>query len=337
MTLSAMTDRLRRLAVATLLLVLLGAGSAAAYWTAQATAHSRATAASVGLEQALPLTGGSSPLAGTYSAEQLALAGTVTITNTGSRAAEYTLEVAPGLASSAALPAAVQIAAAPVARALDCSPQAALSGARTGNAGAGLSLHGELAAGATATVCLQTSLTAAAHASLPAGTLELAMTSSLEYARASQWQLTADRAMSVTQTVKPAPPAEPEAKTMTCRVDGPWEPQLAFTSPNGKKDASYRDQVQYRMFIAHADTPKARIALPNTSTTDWYTAVHLSNTSSTVKKLTASSGHGNAWLYVEMKLPGTSDWAPVATGKFHTTPTVAQDRNATGVYCGWQK
>lgn len=152
MTLSAMTDRLRRLAVATLLLVLLGAGSAAAYWTAQATAHSRATAASVGLEQALPLTGGSSPLAGTYSAEELALAGTVTITNTGSRAAEYTLEVAPGQASSPVLPAAVQIAAAPVTRALDCSPQAAQSGARTGTAEVGLSLHGELAAGATATV-----------------------------------------------------------------------------------------------------------------------------------------------------------------------------------------
>lgn len=336
MTLSAMTDRLRRLAVVTLLLVLLGAGSAAAYWTAQATAHSRATAASVGLEQALQTTGGSSPLAGTYSAEQLALAGTVTLTNTGSRAAEYTLDVAPGPASSPTLPAAVQIAAAPVTRALDCSPQAALSGARTGTLGAGLSLRGELDAGATATVCVQTSLTAAAHATLPDGTLELAMTASLEYAKASQWQLTADRAMTVTQTVKAAAPVETGVETMTCRVDGPWEPQFAFSPEKNEKD---RNPIKYRMFIAHAKSPDERIQLTNQQTQGWYTVVHLPNSSSEVKQLISSrsGGYGNAWLYVEKRLPGKSDWAPVAQAKFHTTSTIPGVGSATGVYCGWQK
>lgn len=336
MSLSAVLHRVRRLAVATLLLVLLGAGSAAAYWTTQASLESRATAATVGLEQSLTLTDGASPLAGTYSAENLALAGTVTITNTGSRAAEYTLAIGPGSASSPALPAAVQVAAAPVADALDCSPGATLSGARTGTLETGVTLRGELGVGVTATVCVQTSLTSAAHATLPDGTLELAMTSSLAYAQAAQWQIAADQVMTVTQSVQAAAPVDPGVEAMTCLQDGPWEIQLGFSPEEVEKD---RNPVKYRMFIAHADSPDERIELTGQPTDGWYTVVHLRNTSSEVTQLVTSNsgGYGNAWLYVEKKLPGRSGWEPVAQGTFHTTPTVPGAGEVTGVHCGWQQ
>src|SRR5699024_1756266 len=236
----------------------------------------------------------------TYSAENLALAGTVTITNTGSRAAEYTLTIAPGPASSPALPAAVQIAAAPMAGALDCSPGATLNGARTGTLATGLTLRRELGAGATATAAVQTSPTPAAHA-------------------------TPRRR-----------PRRPGGGAMHCLQGGAWEVPLGFPPEEGEKG---RHPVKDRMFLPPGGSPDERIELTSQPTDGWYTVVHLRNTSSEVTQLVTSNsgGYGNAWLYVEKKLPGRSGWEPAAQGTFHTTPTVPGAGDVTGVHCGWQQ
>lgn len=335
MNVSAATDRLRRVLVVTILLVLLGAGSAAACWTAQARVEAGAEAASIGLEQSLLLEEGTSPLAGTYSAENLMLAGSVSIANTGTREAIYSLAVHPGSATSSALPAALRITAAPVSSAQECSPRAPLDSARTGILEGGAVLEGEVGAGASITVCVQTSLTAADHAALADGQLELMITSSLAYAKAAHWQIQADQAMSIIQAVEAAPPVEDTLEEMICRADGPWEPQLEFSREENEKD---RNPIKYRMFISPASHPEKRIPLAYKPTKGWYTVVHLSNTASEMKELVGSEhgGYGNAWLHVEKKLPGRTDWTPAAQGKFHTTPTTPEDANAMGVYCGWQ-
>src|SRR5699024_12612959 len=133
-------------------------------------------------------------------------------------------------------PSGVQYAAASMAGAVAWRRGATLSRACRGTLETGLPLHGALGAGATATVCVQTSRTSAAHATLPDGTLELAMTSSLAYAQAAQWQIAADQAMTVTQSVQAAAPVDPGVEAMTCLQDGPWEIQLGFSPEEVGKD-----------------------------------------------------------------------------------------------------
>lgn len=326
--------RARWIAVLTALLLLIGTSSAAAYWAATAGVQAEASAADVGLEQELLLTGEPpiSPLSGTYAAENSTLAGAVSITNTGTRAADYTLTVRKGSSGNSDLAGAIQVAATPVTSSEKCTPGALLAGATIGALPLTIEGTGKIEAGTSSIVCVETSLAADDISRFADQQVELEISTALEYAAEEQWKIGTDQAMPIAQVVEADPVAGVEQ--MFCAMDGPWELQLGFT---GENEQPSKEAVQYRAFIAHANQPDVKLPLSNTQTTGWHTRVHISNTNADVTALVNSDhgGHGNAWVYVEKKFPEDADWTPEAQGKFHITPTTPEDKNAKGVYCGW--
>lgn len=201
--------RARRLLVVVLVLVLTGAGAAAAYWTATTQLRTTASAATTGLEQQVLPSEGESPLGITYTSETSTAAGAVSLTNTGSRAAEYTLTVHATTTHAEALTSALQLAAGALAEGRNCTHEISL--ATSGTGATPLTVTGSLGAGGTIDLCLQTTLPADAAAEHPDATLSLSLTSSLRYAEGDAWTVTAGPA-TITQTVGPreSTPEQPE-------------------------------------------------------------------------------------------------------------------------------
>jgi len=173
-----MTGRSRRLArlglTAGLIALLAGAGTGAAwgYWTASTSVGTTASAATVGVTQ--QLASGSS-LAVVYSTSTTAGAGAITVTNTSSRSGGYTLALAATSATSTVRAA----VAAQIGTAASCTPTAALTNAVTGTLAAPPSASGTLAAGASTTLCLQTSMTASDIAANGGASIGVSVTASI--------------------------------------------------------------------------------------------------------------------------------------------------------------
>lgn len=321
----SLAARLRRLLVLAMALMMLGTASAAAYWTAQAQAGTRATAATVGLEQTLLPAGGTSPLAGDYGTSST-LAGAVRATNSGSRAAVPALTVRAAGTSSPALTGALRIAVGVLTDSASCTPQTVLAGARTGALGTRITLpEHTVAPGTAAVLCVQTTLPAASGGST-VQRLDLELTSSLAYAEGTRWTVDASTPIAVTQTIAADTSAGAQPMTPGGQQDG-WYLSMAFPQNAGKQGST-----TYRASLAWAESPGTRVSYASPPT-GWDTEVRFNHGSAPVRAFTATraDGTGNAWLYVEMSTDGGRSWTPAAVG----TLRFATDASTVKIYAGW--
>lgn len=322
----SLTARLRRLLVLATALMMLGTTSAAAYWTAQARAGTRATAATVGLEQALLPAGGTSPLAGTYDTSTSTLAGAVSVINSGSRSAVPALTVRAAGTSSPALTGALRIAVGVVTDPASCIPRTVPTGARTGALGTRITLPDHaVAPGTAAVLCVQTTLPAASAGST-AQRLDLELTSTLTYAEGTRWTIDASTPLAVAQTTAADPFAGAQPMTPGGQQDG-WYLSMAFPQNAGKQGST-----TYRASLAWADSPGTRIGY-SVPPTGWDTEVRFNHGSAPVRAFTATraDGTGNAWLHVEMSTDGGRSWKTAAVGKLR----FATDPSTVKIYAGW--
>lgn len=141
------------------LLVTVVPGVSWAAWTASDSAASTAQAASVGITQQLT---GSTLDAFSYSSTTTRGVATVTITNTSTREGSYTLGLsaiaAPGTVDAAAFLAAVSVE---IGTSGSCTTSATLASPVAGTLAATTSYTGTLAAGASAVLCVRTTMTSA--------------------------------------------------------------------------------------------------------------------------------------------------------------------------------
>lgn len=158
------------------LVLLLGGAGSLASWAATAQLQATASAADTGIAQTVH-----PGLAITYGNEDSTAAAAVSITNTGSREALYTLSLRAEWSSSTSLPTAISVAVAPVADAAACVRDAVLVGAVTGTL-AQSDTDGVLPAGETAILCVQTSMSPVAMIAHPGAQVTIALQSALEYA-----------------------------------------------------------------------------------------------------------------------------------------------------------
>lgn len=319
--------RARWIAVLTALLVFAGAGAAAAYWTAQVQVQNTASAATPGLEQKL-LPEGQPSLSTIYSVEEPTAAGLVSVANTGTREADYTLTVSAG--SDSDLAAAIQVAVAPVEIDEECTPQTALDNAQRGDLSDPFTFTGTslIDADESILVCVQTSLAAEDVAAFAEDEVELQVSSALIYAKGEEWKRDAP-AEDVVQSV--APDASSGVEEMFCKDSEGWNLFLEFSED---ADDSLKNDIRYRSFLAHEHSPDVRFPYSNVPMSGWHTVEQIPADHPDLVEFRESSngGLGNAWLYVERKLPGEEEWTPVAAGKFHT---VQADWHVA-VRCGWQ-
>lgn len=207
------TKRLGLIAAGTALLMLIGGTGAFAYWFASSQLAVSGSSATVGIEQVVHPAGDSqTPLAATYSASALTAAGAVSITNTGSREAVYSLALQAASATEPSLPGAIIVAVAPVANEAMCTPDAALSDPVTGalSAESAVTATGEAAAGATVILCVQTSISAATAAEHQGEELSITLQSLMEYAPYDAWRLGAP-AVTFSQSLAAELPSGPAA------------------------------------------------------------------------------------------------------------------------------
>lgn len=181
----------RWIAALTIFLTLAGGGVASAHWTASAQSAVQAAAARVGMTQTMHPAAATTPLATTYSASSLAAAGAVSVGNTGSRQASFSVTVRATSATSPALPGAIRIVVGTVGAPESCTPTAALGSPRSGtlSTSAPFVYTGTVAAGATAVLCVQTSMSAADASTHANQSVALALQSQLSYADAAAWKL----------------------------------------------------------------------------------------------------------------------------------------------------
>ncbi|MFT3798144.1 hypothetical protein [Microbacterium sp.] len=315
--------RMSVLAGAVAVLTLAGGGGAAAYWSAQAQVEATAAAASTGLVQTVQ----STPLTVTYSSSLRVAAGAVTVQNTGSRGAAYSLSLSAASATSAGLPGAITVAAAVVASAAACTTTATLSGAQTGTASS-FTATGTVAAGASVVVCLQTSMTAADVTTYGGASASLSVRTGLEYAAADAWRVSG-AAVTFTQQVAQSQ-FVPDGTAMTCNDNNGWNLDLWFT------EATPTSGISYRFFLARESTPTTRVAYsPATDPNPWWTAVQVAPGNASLQSYlsSANGAMGNTWLFVERSTAGSGGpWTQIAYGKFRTA-TLAEGLRT---WCGWQ-
>jgi hypothetical protein len=173
--------RVKIIAVLTTVLILAGAGGAAAYWTASATLAGSATGASIGITQTDPL-----ELATTYNAGNLLAADSVTLENTGER--EAALRVTVDATGSNALKNALTVRIATVDSAESCTPSANLPNVPSGKLGLTYAPTPELPAGESTTLCIQTVLPPEDLFRAPSSQTQLSVTSVLDYATGDAWK-----------------------------------------------------------------------------------------------------------------------------------------------------
>lgn len=180
--------RVALIAALAVVLTLVGGGGAVAYWSASAQLGASVATAKTGITQTVHPDAGSTPLNVTYSAETRSAAGAVSVQNIGSREATYSIVIGPDESSD--LSAAISVAVAPVAAWEACTPEAVLVNPTTGTLGtAGFTATGEVAAGATVILCVQTSMSAGDVTAHADQTTELALGTQLAYADSAAWTL----------------------------------------------------------------------------------------------------------------------------------------------------
>ncbi|MFQ6484494.1 hypothetical protein [Brachybacterium epidermidis] len=232
--------RIKLIALATTLMIALGTGGAAAYWTATAQVEGSATGASVGLSQSDPVN-----LEVSYDAGKLAAVDTVTVRNTGTAPAGLTTTVAAG--NGSALAGVLRFTVAPVADAAQCTPGASLAGAVTG--GSGVSFTTTLDAGASTLLCVRSSLPARSAFLHAGATVGVTVTSTLTYAEGAAWTLTSSgmTGAPVMQRVVKDPAAGLPAATCTERNF--WDHDtwyaLRFDFPASGEAREYRAYLVY--------------------------------------------------------------------------------------------
>lgn len=302
------------------LIVLVGASGALGYWSAQANVQAAAATARTGVIQSASPAG----LVNTYSATAQRFAGSITLQNTGSRTASYAVALVATSATQATLPAAIGVAAAPVASAAACTATAPLSGAQTG-AASSFTATGVLAAGASIILCLQTSMTASATSTYAGSSASLVLRGRLEYAPSDTWRV-AGADIALTQGVAAAPPAP----TMACTDNNGWGIDLRFT------ESATAGDIHYRLFLARESSPGARVPFTAASAPNpWWPVVQISPGSSSLQTYLAApnGGKGNTWLFVERSATGASGpWTQVASGRFRTEDSAQGLRT----WCGWK-
>jgi len=185
--------RLAALAALTAVLTVAGGGGAVALWSASAQLAVAGGAATTGIAQTVHPTAATTPLAVEYGAGSLTAAGAVTIANTGSRPAVYSLSLIAASATAAGLPGAIAVAVAPVASAAACTVGAALVAPATGSLSttAAVTATGSLPAGQSVVLCVQTTLPAAQLAAFGGQSLVVSGGSSLVYAPGAAWTASA--------------------------------------------------------------------------------------------------------------------------------------------------
>lgn len=196
-----MSGRAALVAALVAVLTLVGGGGAVAYWSVSAQVEAAAATASVGLSQTVHPSVETTPLKVTYSSSNLTAAGAVTVVNTGTREADYSITLAPQSPTAPGLPGAITVAVAQVVSVDACTPTTALTAPQTGTLSStpGFTAHGAVDAGGTIFLCVQTSLSAAGATAYANASTGVSMTTELEYAPLDEWML--DTSFSFTQSV----------------------------------------------------------------------------------------------------------------------------------------
>lgn len=313
----------RLLAVLTALLLLLGTGAAAAYWTATTELAGTARTATVGLEQTAGQA--SSSLSIVYSAEKPVAAGAITLTNTGSRSATYTVSVSADAASDQGFASALAVSFVAVDSALQCTPAVA-----SGQSAPMPARHqGSLEPGAGVVLCVTSSLRGQDLAALSEKALTLSISSTLRYADGDAWTVGAPSVTARQSVTKAA--SSPQGTEMRCSSDSnaPWFIKLAFPRNTGKENLT-----TYRVFLAREATPTRQVTYEREKD-GWDTAVRFDANSASVNAYATSpyGGLGPAWVVVEQNVKGSGEWTPAAYAKvsFVTIP----QNGSVGVMCGW--
>lgn len=296
------------LAVALVLIAVLGAGPAAAYWTAAASLTRSASAASVGLTHEFRPTGTPTGLSASYTAETTTLAGAVAITNTGSReaAATFSLAATAGSGASPALREAVSVLAAPVGGAEDCTPQRALVDPVRATLTAGATLEGvRIGAGQTLIVCAQTSLPSGGLTTFAGQQVDLSLTSALRVAAGEQWSVRSQTPLRAVQTI-----GKDRFAGLTQLAVSGGNPTVSWPSAG--------QGARYRLYLARASTPRTLVSFSpagqaTLSTTS--VAFHVSTDQAELQRFVTSpqGGYGATRLYVEASTDGGTTWALTAS------------------------
>lgn len=313
--------RTRWIAVLVALLTFAGTGVAAAYWTAEAQVDDTASTAAVGLEQELVHEGESS-LSTTYTADNLTAAGLVSVANTGTREAGYTLTVSA--VSDSDLAEAIQVVLAPVGLPEQCTPQATLENAKLGSVSDPLtgSLDKE---GGKALVCVQTSLAGDKIVEFAEQAIALEVSSALVYAEeAKEAEWTPIVAEIVTQSVADERPI--------CAREPQTYLRFALPSPPEGQAGS----VEYRVFFAHKDTPDNRESIVLDNLSGYHPVIDLEYTMLEPFVESPNGGIGDTWVYAEQKLDDEQTWTAIASFQIHTFHSGTEQHDQLRMYCGWQ-
>lgn len=322
----AIALRAKLIAAVTTALILLGAGGAAAYWTASAQLEGSATAAELGITQTRP-TG----LQKTYTSGNLRFADAVTITNESVRDAELTVTV--GAATGAALPEALRLSVFPLAAGDQCTTTARPATAVEGRTA--LTLTRELAGGSSVMLCVQTSLPLPAVFLFPGKQTELTVTSSLTYADGSAWTISADKATSAPLVQKVTQNPAEGAPKLTCD-DGTfsWDPwnvyplALGFSRPSGTETMDYRVHLSRNGQVVQVAPQAVGIVQGKSGTTK----LEISKRVLAETGWKSMSGSGDrAWVFIEYKPRSADDdaWMPAGVGSLDVANYIAHPAGVT--------
>jgi hypothetical protein len=204
------SSRIAWLAGSLAFLTAAGAGVAVAATTSQIGLHVSASAATPGVSQTNTL----SALNFTYdqSASAYATAGAVTLQNTGTRDASYSLALTTHDATVPGLPAQISVAVGSVASTGACTTAATLGNQQTGTLASAFTYSSttiplKLAVGQSVVLCVKTTFNSAVVGSYGSTSLGIDVAGTMTYAAGASWSVTAATA-TVTQQVLTADIAE---------------------------------------------------------------------------------------------------------------------------------
>ena len=326
-TMRSIAARAKLVAAVTTLLILIGAGGAAAYWTASAQLEGSAKAAKVGITQTRP-----SGLQKTYTSGNLRFADTVTITNESTRDAE--LKVTVGSTQNAALPDALSISVFPLAAGEQCTTATRSEAAVHGRPG--LTLTRELAGRSSVMRCVQTSLPPRGVFLFPGTQTELTVTSSLTYADGDAWTISAGKPATAPLVQKVSQDPTEGARKLTCD-DGTfsWDPlnvyplTLDFTRPSGTEAMDYRVHLSRNGQVVQVAPQAVDIVHGRNGAT----TAEISKRVLAEAGWKSMSGSGDrAWVFIEYKPRSAGDeaWTSGGVGSLDVANYIA---NPDGVTC----
>lgn len=315
--------RLKLVAVLTTLLILVGAGGAAAYWTASTDLDGEASSATIGVTQTDPL-----KLKTVYDSGHLAAADIVTVHNTGTAPADISVGVK--LEGGSTLPSALKVEIAKELGSGECSPSGSLEEALTG--GHELTYLGHLKAGESIELCVRTSIPARAVFSHAGQQANVAVTSTLSYAEGADWVVSSsgETGAPLVQSVAQDPAAGVPEATCSSR----WlslAPRLKFAF----RDDEVGPTSGYRAYLVHDGTTKdVPGGKADVQTSGKNVTVEIPD--SELVKIGTELGiweGQNVRIVIEKRESSTGEWRTVSVGKLRIVVLLIFSDNAT---CGWQ-